>query len=87
MNSNGIFQDPYCRREFWENQLSEKSHAELTECLTDFEKFSVTVENDFRIVMSASRAKVCLEVLENLIRQRTSETKNVNQGDLFDTFD
>jgi len=45
------------------------------------------VENDFRIVMSASRAKVCLEVLENLIRQRTSETKNVNQGDLFDTFD
>jgi len=87
MSSNGIFQDPYCKRDFWENQLSEKSHSELTECLTDFEKFSAAVENDFRIVMSASRAKVCLEVLENLIRQRISETKNVNQGDLFDMFD
>lgn len=87
MSSNGIFQDPYCKREFWENQLSEKSHAELTERLTDFEKFSAAVENDFRIVMSASRAKVCLEVLENLIRLRTAQTKNLNQGDLFDAVD
>ena len=87
MRSNGIFQDPYCKREFWENQLSEKSHSELTQCLTDFEKFSAVVKNDFRIVMSASRAKVCLEVLENLIRLRTAQTKNLNQGDLFDAFD
>ncbi len=87
MSSNGIFQDPYCKKDFWKNQLSEKSHAELTQCLIDFEKFSAAVENDFRIVMSASRAKVCLEVLESLIQQRTSETKNVNQGDLFDAFD
>ena len=87
MSTTGIFQDPYCKRDFWKNKLSEKSHAELTQCLTDFEKFSAAVENDFRIVMSASRAKVCLEVLENLIRQRVSETKNVNQGDLFDMFD
>jgi len=87
MSLNGIFQDPYCKRNFWENQLSEKSHSELTECLTDFERYSAAVENDFRIVMSASRAKVCLEVLENLLRLRTAETKNSNQGDLFDTFD
>ena len=87
MSLNGIFQDPYCKRNFWENQLSEKSHSELTECLTDFERYSAAVENDFRIVMSASRAKVCLEVLENLLRLRTAETKNSNQGDLFDAFD
>lgn len=87
MDSNGIFQDPYCKRDYWENKLSEKSHAELIKCLTDFEKFSVAVENDFRIVMSSSRAKVCLEVLENLIRMRTAQTKNINQGDLFDTFE
>ena len=87
MSSNGIFQDPYCKRDFWQNQLNEKSHAELTECLTDFEKSSAAVESDFRIVMSSSRAKVCLEVLENLLRLRTAETKNLNQGDLFDTFE
>lgn len=87
MNSNGIFQDPYCKRDFWENQLSEKSHSELVECLTDFERFSASIESEYRIVMSASRAKVCLEVLENLIRLRTAETKNLNQGDLFDTLE
>ncbi len=83
MSSNGIFQDPYCKRDFWENQLSEKSHSELNQCLSVFERFSGTFESEFRIVMSASRAKVCLEVLENLLRKRTAETKNLNQGELF----
>ena len=87
MSSNGILQDPYCNRRFWENQLSEKSHSELNQCLIDFDQFSREIESEFRIVMSASRSKACLEVLEGLIRTRTNETKNLNQGDLFDTFD
>lgn len=83
METNGNFQDPYCRKEFWINQFCTKSKNELEESIREFTHFSTQLEAEYRLVMSVSRADVCKQVLEELLREKNSVYKNKNQGDLF----
>lgn len=83
MNSNGKFQDPYCKKEFWLNQLSTKSRTELEKCLEDFEQFINELEREFKFAMSPSRTKTCRLTLEELLNEKMRQVKNVNQRDLF----
>ncbi len=83
MKMDANFQDPYCRKEFWINQFYTKSKNELEECIREFTRFSTQLEVEYRLVMSVSRADVCKQVLEELLRKKNSVYKNKNQGDLF----
>ncbi|MFQ5604336.1 MAG: hypothetical protein ACE5HS_13795 [bacterium] len=83
MSSNGKFQDPYCNKNFWSQQLSPKSYAELEACFADFDQFAAEMENEFRIVMSASRREICREALLELLKSAARQAHNTNQGELF----
>lgn len=83
MHSEGKFQDPFCRKEFWIGQLHGKSKQELEAHLRDFARFSAEAEKEFRFVMTRNRADVCREALEEVLREKTRQGKNKNQGDLF----
>ncbi len=84
MNSNGKFQDPYCNKNFWLHQFSSKSYSEIEECLNDFDRFACEIENEFRIVMSSSRAEQCREALFELHKLAHKRVNITNQGELFD---
>ena len=83
MNGNGKFQDPYTNKDFWIKQLSTKTRSELEFCITEFDRFAAEVENEYRIVMSPNRAKICREALIELINNETRSNRNANQGELF----
>lgn len=83
MNSNGHFQDPYCRKDFWISRLNAKSRTELEDCLRNFERFATEMENELRVAMSVSRAEVCRTVLHELITAKAENANNPRQGDLF----
>ena len=83
MHSDRQNHDPFSRKEFWLNQLSAKSTRDLEEYLLDFEQFAAAMEEEFRFVMSASRADACRLALEELLTARRRQAANSNQGDLF----
>ena len=85
MNSNGKIHDPYCNKDFWLRHLSNKSLEELETCLNNFDQFTLEMENEFRIAMSASRSENCREALVELLRLSNRQATNANQGDLFES--
>ena len=84
MNTDGKYQDPYTRKEFWVVQLNAKSRAELEQHMIDFDHFINEMEEEYRIVMTVSRRDVCHRALEEIILLKKQHEKNSNQGELFD---
>jgi len=83
MATNDNFHDPFCRKQFWQDQLRTKTKRQIEQCVREFDEFLKQIEHELRVVMSASRAEVCRQVLGELLREKTREYKNKNQGDLF----
>ena len=84
MNTDGKYQDPYTRKEFWVVQLNAKSRAELEQHMIDFDPFINEMADEYRIVMTASRRDVCHLALEEIILLKNQYEKNSRQGELFD---
>ncbi len=84
MNTDGKYQDPYSRKEFWVVQLNAKSLAELEQHMIYFDQFINEMEEEYRIVMTVSRRDVCHLGLEEIILLKKQHEKNSRQGELFD---